>query len=390
VSDTGLVALLLATVAGFLAGRAWAARRHDRPRFRTSPHYAQGLHYLSSGQIEAAIAELTEVTREDPGAIEVLQVLSHLLREAGHVERAIQQHQALLARGDLTRTERTYVLAALGTDFRKAGLLDRAAQAYGEALEADPNNLQALSGQQKLYEDQALWPEAYELQARICRLRGDEDRAVLGHLKARIGMDAAHAGRQQAAEAAFEAALSLDPRNFPAHVALAELSLERDPSRAAALLESAIAAAPERAYLAFPQLERAYTASGEPSRFVALCERLIGQDPRDWRARVALARHLRAQGRPDESLGLLLRAVEANPHALLVHLEVWRTYEALGTLTTEQRSYLETAERSSFYLDPHICTTCRYRADDMLWRCPHCHEWSTFVEERLAFRAELR
>ena len=38
---------------------------------------------------------------------------------------------------------------------------------------------------------------------------------------------------------------------------------------------------------------------------------------------------------------------------------------------------------SVFYRDPHICTACRYRADDMLWRCPHCHEWNTFVEERL-------
>ena len=41
---------------------------------------------------------------------------------------------------------------------------------------------------------------------------------------------------------------------------------------------------------------RAYAACGEPSRFVALCETIIRQDPRDWRARLALARHLRARG----------------------------------------------------------------------------------------------
>jgi lipopolysaccharide biosynthesis regulator YciM len=46
-------------------------------------------------------------------------------------------------------------------------------------------------------------------------------------------------------------------------------------------------------------------------------------------------------------------------------------------------AYLATAEGSLFYRDPHICTRCRYRADDMLWRCPHCHEWDTFVEERV-------
>jgi lipopolysaccharide biosynthesis regulator YciM len=37
-----------------------------------------------------------------------------------------------------------------------------------------------------------------------------------------------------------------------------------------------------------------------------------------------------------------------------------------------------------FYPDPHVCTACHYRAQEMLWRCPHCHEWGSFVEERLA------
>jgi hypothetical protein len=88
------------------------------------------------------------------------------------------------------------------------------------------------------------------------------------------------------------------------------------------VLEDAIAAVPERAYLAFSTLQRAYAAAGEPSRFATLCERLVSQDPRDWRARLGLARHLRAEDRPGEALGLLLRAVETNPHVLLVHLEV--------------------------------------------------------------------
>jgi hypothetical protein len=68
---------------------------------------------------------------------------------------------------------------------------------------------------------------------------------------------------------------------------------------------------------------------------------------------------------------------------MLVHLEMWRTLRALGLPVPAARAYVDTAEGSVFYRDPHICTACRYRADDMLWRCPHCHEWNTFVEERL-------
>ncbi|MCG6922547.1 MAG: tetratricopeptide repeat protein [Acidobacteria bacterium] len=387
-TDTALLAVLIAGVGGILAGRAWAASRErspreGRPAFRASPHYTQGLHYLATGQLDPATHELAKVLREHPDAVEVQQVLSHLHREVGQVEKAIDLHRTLLARSDLTRAERAHALASLGTDYRRAGFLDRAAQAYDEALEVDPRNLLALEGQQKLFEERREWRQAYEAQTRLARLRKSDDGLVLAYLQTEMGHEAALAGLWEEAEAAFRTALSLDQRATPAYLALADLWAERDPARTASILESAIAAAPERAYLAFAPLEKAYARSGEHSRFVDLCERLIEQDPRDWRARLALARHLRAEGRPGEALGLLLRALESNPHVLLVHLEVWRTLRALGQLGPDEQRYVTTVEESALYVDPHICTVCRYRADDMLWRCPHCHEWNTFVEERV-------
>lgn len=394
-SDTALVAVIVAAAAGVLAGLAWAAARRreggrQRPGFRASPHYSEGLHALATGQLELAVHELDKVLREHPEGVEVQQVLGHLYREVGRTERAIEVHRALIARRDLTRAERAYAFASLGTDYRKAGMLDRAAEAYGEALVVEPKNLHALAGQQKLHEEQREWREAFEIQTRIARMRKSDDALVLGFLQTEMGKEALAAGRRDAAEAAFRTALSLDRRVFPAHLALADLWLERDPRRAAQVLEDAIAAVPERAYLAFSTLQRAYAACGEPQRFAALCERLVGQDPRDWRARLGLARHLREEDRPGEALGLLLRAVESNPHVLLVHLEVWRTLRALSVLGPEEAKYVATVEESALYVDPHICTVCRYRADDMLWRCPHCHEWNTLVEERVGPAAGAR
>jgi lipopolysaccharide biosynthesis regulator YciM len=387
-TDSALVAVAVAALGGVLAGRAWAAGRRraeqrQRPGFRSSTHYSEGLHWLAAGQPEGAIREFAKVLRDHPEAIEVQQVLSDLYREVGKVERAIEIHRSLLARPDLTRAERAHALASLGTDYRKAGFLDRSAQAYADALSVDPRNLHSLAGQQKLHEEQRQWREAYDAQARVSRLRKSHDGLVLGFLQAEMGAEALRAGRLEEAESAFETALSLDRRVFPAHLALAEMWMARDPPRAAAILEGAIAAAPERAYLAFAALQRAYAAAREPSRFVATCERLVAQDPRDWRARLALARHVRAEGKPGEALGLLLRALDSNPHVLLVHLELWRTLRELGSLPPEAQRYFETAEQSAVYLDPHICTVCRYRTEEMLWRCPHCHEWNTIVEERL-------
>jgi lipopolysaccharide biosynthesis regulator YciM len=388
VTDTALLAVLLAAIAGVLAGRAWAAalrqgELRERAGFRSSPHYTQGLHYLAAGQLELAISELGKVVRAEPAALEVALVLANLLRDTGHVERAIQLHQGLLARADLTRAERAYVLASLGTDFRKAGFLDRAARTFGEVLELDPRNLHALIGQQKLHEEQRQWREAYELQTRLARLRKTDDSLVLGFLQAEMGHDAVRAGDGEAAERAFRTALSLDRRVFPAHLGLADRFAERDPRRAASILEDAVQASPERGYLAFSRLARAYAACGEPSRFAQLCERVIRSDPRDWRARLALAGQLEHEGKLEEAYGLVLRAVEANPQVLAVHLAAWRALRAAGALGEPVQRYLGSAEGAQLDSDPHVCTACRYRADDMLWRCPHCHEWNTFVEERL-------
>jgi lipopolysaccharide biosynthesis regulator YciM len=45
--------------------------------------------------------------------------------------------------------------------------------------------------------------------------------------------------------------------------------------------------------------------------------------------------------------------------------------------------YLDEVSKAVFFLDPYVCIKCNYRANGVLWRCPHCQEWNTFVEERL-------
>ena len=379
---------------GVLAGRAWAAalRRgelRDRAGFRASPHYTQGLHYLAAGQLELAVSELAKVAREDPDAVEVLQVLGNLLREAGQVERAIQVHQALLARAR-PHARRARARAGLAGHRLPQGRLPRPRHAApsSEVLAVDPKNIHALIGLQKLQEEQRQWREAYELQTRLSPAAQDrrQPRARLpagGDGPARRW----RAGDREAAEKAFRTALSLDRRVFPAHLGLADLLRRRATrAQAAAILEDAIQAAPERAYLAFDRLARAYAAAGEPSRFAALCERIIRAGPARL-ARAAGPGPPPARGGPGtrRRTGCCCAPWRRTRRCWPSHLEiVARRCDALGLRPRRASSATwRTAEGAVFYRDPHICTACRYRADDMLWRCPHCHEWNTFVEERV-------
>ncbi len=72
-----------------------------------------------------------------------------------------------------------------------------------------------------------------------------------------------------------------------------------------------------------------------------------------------------------------------NPHSLSLHQTIWRTLRRMGLDPALVDHYVELTGQSVFYADPHVCVRCRYRSTELLWQCPHCHEWNTFLEERI-------
>jgi lipopolysaccharide biosynthesis regulator YciM len=396
-----LLAALIALLAGLTIGKAWERYKlrdgkwFDRRRARESPHYILGLNFLVANQIDLAIEELSRAASVDPDALEVHMILGNLYREKGQVGKAITVHQSLLQRPRLNKLEHAYVLLCLGLDYKRGGFVDRALEAFNEVLRLDPKNEYALVNLQKLHEEQHQWLEAYDTRERLSHLSASESRpqsqAILAFLENEIGLEAMR--RKDLVEAArrFDAAIALDARAVPAYLNLGDVRVadgnERD---AAAVWEKLVDVAPDRAYLAFDRLDALAQRSGQPERFTRLCRRLIDENPQDWRARLALSRHLAASGQPREALDLLFAALVQNPHALSIHQAIWRALGQLHHPTPLVDRYGELTQHAVFYLDPHVCMRCRYRSTELLWQCPHCHDWNTFVEERIAPAQDIR
>ena len=387
----GLIALL----AGLALGKAWERYKLrdgqwiDRRKARESPHFIVGLDLVVEHQIDPAIDELTRAAWLDDDALEIHLVLGNLYREKGQVGRAINIHQGLLQRPKLKPLEHAYILLCLGLDFRRGGFVDRAHEAFKEVLRLDPKNHHALVQLEKLHEEQHQWSDAYEIRRQLAALEGEEPKGrhqeILGHLEHELGRDALGRGDREGALSHFQAALDRDPKVAPAHLAVGDVHA-RDGNDAAAVAawERLPEVAPERAYLAFDRLQAAYQRLGNPSRFTDLCRRLVAANPQDWRARMALARHRVAVADHQGALELLFEALAHNPHGLLIHQEIWNALAATGGVSGAVERYLALTRDFVFYLDPHVCVRCRYRSTELLWHCPQCHEWNTFVEERIA------
>jgi lipopolysaccharide assembly protein B len=390
-----LLGALVGLLAGLAIGKAWEryklqdGRWIDRRRARESPHYMLGLNFLVANQIDAAIEELSRAAQAAGDPLEIHLILGNLYREKGQVGRAIQEHQLLLQRPDLRKLEHANVLLCLGLDYKRGGFVDRAVEAFTEVLRLDPANQYALANLEKLYEEQHQWGEAYAVRQKLARLDGNTGQPrhheTLAFLENEIGLGALK--RMEYAEAGrrFEAAIDHDPANAPAYLNLGDVRFSQgDAAGGIAAWEQLIDRSPERAYLAFSRLEAAYPKIGAGPSFPELCQRLIAANPQDWRARLALARHLSAQEPSREALDLLFEALVHNPHALALHQAIWQTLSKLQLPPALVDRYVGLTRDAIFYLDPHICVRCRYRSTELLWQCPHCHEWNTFVEERIA------
>jgi lipopolysaccharide biosynthesis regulator YciM len=289
----------------------------------------------------------------------------------------------------LSRLEHSYVLLCLGLDYKRGGFVDRALEAFNEVLRLDPKNEYALLNLQKLHEEQHQWSLAYDTRQRLSKLAAIDSRpqseAILAFLENEIGLEAMRRKDYTEAARRFHGAIDLDARAVPAYLNLGDVRLAQgNEQEAASIWEKLIQVAPDRAYLAFDRLETLAIGAGAPDRFTHLCRRLIDESPQDWRARLALSRHLAASGHPQDALDLLFAALVQNPHALGIHQAIWRALGQLHHPASLVDRYGELTQHAVFYLDPHVCMRCRYRSTELLWQCPHCHDWNTFVEERIA------
>ncbi len=387
------IAALVCLVLGLSVGKAWeryklkSGRLIDRRKMPESLHYILGLNFLVTNQLDLAIDELNKAAEHLGDALEIHLLLGSLYREKGQVARAINIHQSLLQRPQLTRLEQSHVLLCLGLDFKRGGFVDRALEAFNEVLKLDPDNHYALLNIEKLHEDQHQWQEAYDVRRSIGRQGGGDGRsqAILAFLENELGLQALAHGDYTGAVARFQSAIDLDAGVVPAYLNLGDVYARDDKMpQAVGVWERVIDTARERAYLAFDRLAIGYSRLGTPERFAQLCRKLIAGNPQDWRARLALARHLEGDGDSKGALEQLFEALVHNPHALSVHQAIWQVLSHLDFERTLVQQYVELTRHAVFYMDPHVCLRCRYRSTELLWQCPHCHEWGTFVEDRIA------
>lgn len=372
----------------------WAARHESRVRAArpTLPDaYFRGLNFLLNDQSDRAVDAFVDVVRIDPETIELHFALGKLFRRRGETDRAIRVHQNLLDRSDIDPALREQALFELAQDFLKAGLLDRADQAFERLAAGGQHLAAALRHRIDIAEMMRDWPRAIELAS----MQAPGDRTHHDRLRlAQFHCEEAERLLSARRTVPVSAPTGADP--IRTHLDQADHEMAGVGHPRVALLRGQLAELESRfadAIVAWDALRRSESshfnlivahwvqAHAHLGRIAEAIEGLRDQWHRHPTTAVFLQlfEALRRRDGDEQAAAWAVHALEDKPSlAGLSGVIAWRTQVGPSRFDAAILSLAGgLLDAQAKLQSPHLCTQCGFRARQYYWQCPGCARWDT-------------
>lgn len=372
-------------------GLGWLAARIDIRHLvkdsRALPDsYFKGLNFLLNEQPDRAIEAFVEVVKVDPATVELHFALGSLFRRRGEYDRAIRMHQHLIERADLGAEQRAAALFALGQDYLKAGILDRAEEAFHKLADT-PGGAHAGASRSHLleiYQQEKDWDKAAALAAGLEKETGESRARERSHFLCELASAEAMRSRPEAARAQLEAALETNRQSVRASLQLGDLE------RAAGNVDKAIAhwtriESQNPAYLALAaqRLQEAHHHLGKKEEGLRLLTGYLERYPSLDLLDAVFQSTLDEQG-GEAAYKLVRDELRRNP--TLLGLDRLLEAQIVGAANPERRRDLELIRNlvhsHTRRLARYRCENCGFKARQFHWLCPACGGWETYPPRR--------
>jgi lipopolysaccharide biosynthesis regulator YciM len=364
-------------------GLGWIAARIDIRQIvsesRALPSsYFKGLNFLLNEQPDKAIEAFIEVVKVDPETIELHFALGSLFRRRGEYDRAIRMHQNLLERPGLGADQKLIALAELGQDYLKAGILDRAEEAFRK-LENSPQAAVARRHLLEIYEQEKDWDRAIEMTKLV-----QPDPRDLAQYYCELAAAESAESRPEAARRHLEAALEANRKCVRASLLLGDLDKSQG-NLDHAMEHWKRVESQNPAYLALvaQRLLDAYRDAGRAEEGLTLLTGYLERYPSLDLLDTVFQQTLEAKG-PEQAYALVRDELKRNP--TLLGLDRLLEAQIIAAGSPDQRRDLELV-RSLVHghtrrLARYRCETCGFKARQFHWRCPACGGWETYPPRR--------
>lgn len=372
-----VLALFAAAAAGWFVARHVGRARPVPGGRQLSAQYLKGLNFVLSEEPDKALEVFLRMVEVDNDTVETHFALGSLYRRRGEVDRATRVHENVIARPGLEPEHREHAIFALGEDYFRAGLYDRAEKLFSRLADDSGRRVGALRYLIRIYEQQRDWEQAISTHQKLDAIAAPEHPTAIAHYFCEL----AELARQRAdydSARDFLRQARREQRNFPRSALLrADVALDmEDAPSAVRLCRRVIDLHPQLMPLALPKLALALRTEGGD----AALARGLGDFARASSARRAeiayaaivtgsldepfMLECVRDFVREDPNLGDLVPALAADPLRL--------DEAALRSLGAALGRIFRRTQRFR-------CVECGFASATHFWQCPGCRSWDALA-----------
>ena len=372
-----LLLIPAAGLIGWIVGRRGGEFHKDTQVSQLSSTYFRGLNYLLNEQPDKAIELFLHIAELDKETFETQVALGHLFRRRGEVDRAIRLHQGLVQRTDITDAQRIQALLALGEDYMKSGLLDRAETVYSDLVALDGRAPQALKHLMGIYESEREWSKAIKVAHQYEAATGENLGRLVAQFECELAERQLAAGDGDSARQSVQRAYDADSDSPRAGMIEGRMAI-RDGNDAGAIraFERVTKADPDYLPEVLPDMLAAYRRRndfvGAKSFLSAIAEHYKGVAPV-----LALTRMVEEEQGVPAAREYLAKELKKRPsvrgEAALIDLTLADGAEPIRTLEELRGITDQLLVRNPSYR----CKSCGFGARTHHWQCPSCRAWGT-------------
>ncbi|MEJ7746035.1 MAG: lipopolysaccharide assembly protein LapB [Luteimonas sp.] len=367
----------VAAVSGWVVGRRGGERHSDSQVSKLSTTYFRGLNYLLNEQPDKAIELFLHIAELDKETFETQVALGHLFRRRGEVDRAIRLHQALVSRSDLNDQQKVQALLALGEDYMRSGLLDRAETVFTELAQIDQRAPQALKHLIGIYQAERDWDKAIENATRFETATGEPMGKLIAQFECELADRLRASGDIDAARAAIARAYVADSNSVRAGMLEGRIEADlRNDAAAIRAFERAARHDPDYLPELLPTLLASYERSGDTTGARAFLSEM-SEHYRGVAPVLALTRLVEAEDGVPAARAYLARQLKDRPsvrgEAALIDLTLAEGVDPEATLLDLKHITDQLLVRNPSYR----CGRCGFGARTHHWQCPSCKEWGS-------------
>ncbi len=375
--------LLLASLFVIAAACGWAFATyysgHDKEpaEKHLSANYTRGLNFLLNEQPDKALEVFLRIAEMDTETVATHFALGNLFRRRGEVDRAIRIHQNLLEREELSIEHRAHALLALGDDFFRAGLFDRAEEMFLELRQFDSFRVTALTRLVSIYEQEKEWRRAIEMRRSLEAEKVEGQAPVIAHYYCELAQRRLDENKIDRARKRLRRSRQIHKNNPRALLMRADIARQTGYFDVAIrLYRKLLNMDPDFVAEVLPRLLSCYEAAGAAENLNKALHALAKKGQKN-RTAIAYAAIM------DDILDYPV--IKDCLREYLAGNEAFREWFAAFNVSAEKiindpemlRRVAGILRKTAASGRMYQCNQCGYIGSHLYWKCPSCKEWDT-------------